>query len=134
LHRRERYNISVPHIIYIEDEPAVRENYAEVLEEQGYSVTAYSELPPVDELTKEPLPDLFLLDVGLGAKPDRGFALSKEIRQLIPRANIVFLTTRTDEKDRERGLALGATAYLGKDEPISLILQCIRAAITNNAC
>lgn len=117
------------HIVYIEDEQAIRENYTEIFEESGYCVSAYGEPPDLNSLLQEPLPDLFILDVGLGSDRNCGISLGAQILELAPNANLIFLTTRTDREDKQRGMALGAKAYIGKDRSIVDILATIEDAI-----
>jgi DNA-binding response OmpR family regulator len=67
----------------------------------------------VDEARRllDPLPDLALIDVNLGATS--GFELLEELRRRSSMP-IIMLTGRTAEKDAERGLSLGADDYVRK--------------------
>src|SRR6266536_1890857 len=67
-------------IAIVEDEPALRANYADVLRRHGYEVAAYA--TRVDALTafRTRLPDLALIDIGLGDDVDGGFTLCRELR------------------------------------------------------
>ena len=119
-------------VTYIEDEPSIRQNYTEILEEAGHTVVSLAAPPPVSELLEQPLPDLFLLDVSFGQHPDEGFDLCTALMQLAPEARVAFLTTRTDPADVSLGLSLGAVAYIAKDEPVKALLECIDQVSANS--
>jgi len=53
-------------IAIIEDEPAIRENYTEMLSAQGYQVTGYANRSSAEAAFKNALPDLAIVDIGLG--------------------------------------------------------------------
>jgi len=102
-------------IAIVEDEPAIRENYADVLRRQGYEVNGYAARPQALAAFCRRLPDLAILDIGLPGDPDGGFELCRELRALSPRLPIIFLTARDGDIDTVTGLRLGADDYLTKD-------------------
>jgi len=102
-------------IAIVEDEPAIRENYADVLRKQGYEVLTFSNRPDAIATFHTRLPDLALLDIGLEDEIDGGFELCRELRSLSPTLPIIFLTARDSDFDAISGLRLGADDYLTKD-------------------
>ena len=62
-------------IAIIEDDPAIRANYAEALRKHGFEVEAYAGRAEALTAMRSRLPDLALIDIGLGADPDGGFEL-----------------------------------------------------------
>jgi len=113
-------------IAIVEDEPAILENYTDVLERQGYSVRGFSNRQDAIEAFRCQLPDLAILDIGLGSDIDGGFELCRELRALSSTLPIIFLTARDSDLDTVSGLRLGADDYLTKD--ISLIHLTARIA------
>ncbi len=101
-------------IAIVEDEPAIRENYADVLRRQGYQVAGYATRSEALAAFRERLPDLALIDVGLGDEMEGGFDLCRELRSLSPTLPIVFLTARDSDLDAVSGFRLGADDYLTK--------------------
>ena len=73
------------------------------------------------------LPDLAILDIGLGDEIDGGFALCRELRALSATVPILFLTARDSEFDTVAGLRLGADDYLTKDISLPHLLARIAA-------
>ena len=102
-------------IAIVEDEPAIRANYADVLARQGYEVAAYATRAEAMAAFRTRLPDLALIDIGLGDDVDGGFALCRELRALSPSLPILFLSARDSDFDIVAGLRLGADDYLTKD-------------------
>jgi two-component system OmpR family response regulator len=102
-------------IAIVEDEPAIRGNYADVLRKQGYEVTAYGNRPDALAAFRARLPDLAVIDIGLGDDIDGGFALCRELRAMSPTVPIIFLSARDSDFDIVAGLRLGADDYLTKD-------------------
>jgi two-component system OmpR family response regulator len=82
---------------------------------QGYEVTAFEDRKRALEAFRTHLPDLALLDIGLGADVDGGFALCRELRALSPTLPIIFLTARDSDFDVVSGLRMGADDYVTKD-------------------
>lgn len=113
-------------IAIVEDEPAIRDNYAEALRKQGYRVEALGTVAAAREAFARRLPELALLDIGLEDDPEGGFELCRLLRARSPGLPIMFLTARDNELDAISGLRLGADDYLTKD--ISLPHLCARIA------
>lgn len=101
-------------IAIVEDEAALRENYADVLRRHGYAVSGYAGRAEALAAFRRQLPDLALIDIGLGEEMDGGFELCRELRALSPTLPIVFLTARDSDLDAVSGLRLGADDYLTK--------------------
>jgi len=111
-------------IAIVEDEPAIRENYAAALRKQGYEVALYSNRTEAMTAFNKALPDLALLDIGLENEIDGGFELCRALRSRSSSLPIIFLSARDSDLDAISGLRLGADDYLTKD--ISLPNLCAR--------
>ncbi len=103
------------HIAIVEDEPAIRANYSEAFRRYGYRVDAYADRLSAMQAFGQRLPDLVIVDVGLGDEIEGGFELCRELRGMSQRLPIIFLTARESEFDAISGLRLGADDYLTKD-------------------
>jgi two-component system OmpR family response regulator len=114
-------------IAIVEDEPAIRANYAEALRKHGFEVSAYAARAEALAAMRTRLPDLALIDIGLGADVDGGFALCRELRALSAVLPIIFLTARDSDFDTVAGLRLGADDYLTKDVSLPHLLARIAA-------
>ena len=114
-------------IAIVEDDRTLRENYADVLRRHGYEVSAYSDRPSAMLAFRSRLPELAVVDIGLGDEIDGGFALCRELRALSTTLPILFLTARDSEFDSVAGLRLGADDYLSKDISLPHLLARIAA-------
>lgn len=102
-------------IVIVEDEKAIAENYRDAFLRHGYRVDVYADRSSALQAFKSTLPDLAIIDIGLGEESEGGFDLCRELRSLAPGLPIVFLTARDSELDVISGLRLGADDYLTKD-------------------
>lgn len=107
--------IMARHIVIVEDELAIAQNYCDALRRQGYKVSHYRSRAEAMEQFAVRLPDLAIIDVGLGDEPEGGFDLCRDLRSRAPELPIIFLTARDDDFDVVSGLRLGADDYLSKD-------------------
>lgn len=102
-------------IAIIEDEVAIAENYRDAFSQQGYDVSVYHDRLSAMRAFEQALPDLAVIDVGLGDDIEGGFELCRDLRSRSRTLPIVFLTARESEFDKVSGLRLGADDYLTKD-------------------
>jgi len=102
-------------IAIVEDEAAIRENYADVLRKQGYEVSTYPNRKKAEEAFSMRLPDLAIIDIGLEEEIDGGFTLCQSLRKMSLTLPIIFLTARDNDIDTVSGLRMGADDYLTKD-------------------
>jgi len=114
-------------IAIVEDDRTLSENYADLLRRQGYEVAGYPDRRAALVAFRERLPDLAVLDVGLGDEIDGGFALCRELRAMSATLPILLLTARDSEFDTVAGLRLGADDYLTKDISLPHLLARIAA-------
>jgi two-component system OmpR family response regulator len=102
-------------IAIIEDEAVIRENYTDYLQRQGYRVNSHASRNEALKAFESGLPDLVILDIGLGDEIDGGFTLCRELRARSTTLPIIFLTARDSDFDSVAGLRLGADDYLTKE-------------------
>ncbi|NWN90170.1 proteobacterial dedicated sortase system response regulator [Marinobacter adhaerens] len=114
------------HLALIEDEPAIRDNYRDAFERRGYRISAYSDRSSAWQVLRQSLPDLAIIDVGLGNEPEGGFALCQDLRSLSGTLPIIFLTARDSDIDSVHGLRLGADDYVTKD----MSMEHLQARVT----
>jgi two-component system OmpR family response regulator len=114
-------------IAIVEDDRVLRDNYADVLSQHGYEVDTYPDRPSALQAFRVRLPDLAVVDIGLGDEIDGGFALCRDLRALSATLPILFLTARDSEFDSVAGLRLGADDYLSKDISLPHLLARIAA-------
>lgn len=102
-------------VALVEDEPSLQVNYRDALERHGYDVSVHSNRLDALAAFEISLPELAIIDVGLGDEAEGGFELCRQLRTMAPLLPIVFLTALDSELDTISGLRLGADDYLTKD-------------------
>jgi two-component system OmpR family response regulator len=114
-------------IAIIEDEAAIRDNYAEAFRREGYSVDTFEARQPALNAFESRLPDLVIIDVNLEDDIEGGFELCRNLRARSSDLPIIFLTARDSEFDAVSGLRLGADDYLTKDISLPHLMARIAA-------
>lgn len=115
------------HIALVEDEIAIAENYRDAFVRLGYRVSIYNNRHSAISAFQQQLPDMVIIDVGLGHEYEGGFELCRELRAIAPTLPLLFLTARDSELDEISGLRLGADDYLSKDITINQMLARVKA-------
>lgn len=114
-------------VLLVEDEPQLRAMLADNLEFEGYQVTAV----PTGEAALAEFDrhaySLLLIDVMLPGIS--GFEICQRLRARGTHVPIIFLTARTHEQDRVRGLDLGADDYVSKPFSVRELLARVRAQV-----
>ncbi|MFO1425414.1 MAG: proteobacterial dedicated sortase system response regulator [Steroidobacteraceae bacterium] len=114
-------------IAIVEDEPAIRDNYAAAFAREGYSVRSYGDRRQARTAFATRLPDLVVIDISLGEEPEGGYELCRELRAQSAELPIIFLTARDSELDAVSGLRLGADDFLTKDLSLAHLVARVNA-------
>src|SRR3954469_6427569 len=114
-------------IALVEDDATIRQNYVDALTRAGYEVAAFGDRASASRSLAARLPELAIIDIGLGADVDGGFTLCRELRSASARLPIIFLSARDSDFDIVSGLRLGADDYVTKDVSLPHLLARISA-------
>ncbi len=120
-------------ILIIEDEDAIRENIAELLEIENFEVETAANGVQGLQQAQTFIPDLILCDVMM-PKLD-GYGVLTELRKQPETANIpfIFLTAKSERTDLRQGMNLGADDYLTKPCSSDELLDAIAARLQRTA-
>ena len=113
-------------IMIIEDDPAIREELALLLENEGYATLVIKRFTDIPAQAAQEHPSLILLDIGLPGKD--GFSLCAALRKVVP-APIIFVTSRDAGTDEVRALSLGGDDYITKPYSVPVLLARIKAVL-----
>ena len=102
-------------IAIVEDEITIRSNFEDAFRRQSYQVSGYGDRESALKAFSGRLPDMVIIDVGLGDDIEGGFELCRDLRAMSRVLPIMFLTARDSDVDMISGLRLGADDYLTKD-------------------
>jgi two-component system OmpR family response regulator len=114
-------------VAIVEDEPAIRDNYAAAFTREGYAVRTYANRAQALQAFRSRLPDLAVIDISLEEEPEGGFELCRQLRALSAELPIIFLTARDSELDAVSGLRLGADDFLTKDLSLPHLIARVNA-------
>ena len=115
-----------PHILVVDDDPALRELLEGYLAENDLRVTAVADGTSMFRVVDTEVIDLVVLDIRLPGED--GLQLARRLRE---RASvpIVLLTGKSEEADRVMGLELGADDYVTKPFSPRELVARIRAVL-----
>ena len=118
--------VLTPHVLALDDDPAIRQLVCDYLSENELRVTAVANGKEFDATLARETIDLVVLDLRL--QGEDGMQIARRLREAsaIP---ILMLTGRADEADRVMGLELGADDYLTKPFSPRELLARIRALL-----
>jgi two-component system OmpR family response regulator len=100
-----------------------------MLVRQGYQASIYPGLNEARQAFTSSLPDLVILDIGLGDAVEGGFELCRELRSQSEHLPIIMLSARDSDYDIVSGLRLGADDYATKDISREQLLARVSALL-----
>ncbi|HVS09180.1 MAG TPA: response regulator transcription factor [Planctomycetota bacterium] len=114
-------------LMVVEDEEHLAEVIADNLQLEGFEVEVVTDGARALQRIREDPPALVLLDVMLPGMD--GFAICESLRAEESDVPILFLTARSSQDDRVRGLELGGDDFLGKPFDLREMLLRVRAIL-----
>ncbi len=114
-------------ILVIEDEHDVRENLQEILEMENFDVLTAENGKIGLQLAIEQQPNLIICDVMMPELDGYGVISSLRQNPSTIKTPFIFLSAKSTDEDREKGLKLGANDYLTKPFTPKQICKAIDA-------
>ncbi len=120
------------HIAVLEDDPALREMWGWMLEDEGYAVACYANPAELHSaLTAQAMPDLLLLDLGLPPQPDsaeEGLAVLEQLAVNTPDLKVIVLTGQNQDANVYRAIKAGAFDFIAKPVSVDHLLLAVKRA------
>lgn len=113
-------------ILLVDDEPADRTRWADILRGHGCTVHMASDGAEALRQAADVTYDCVLLDVLLPGED--GFLLCKKLRELT-QAPVIFLSCLTETEKQVKGFAAGGADYVTKDTPAELFWAKVETRI-----
>jgi DNA-binding response OmpR family regulator len=114
-------------ILVVEDDAPIRRGIVDAAEFAGYEVLEAADGHDGMRMALRVGYDLLLLDLILPGPS--GLEILAELRTSLPTVPVIILTARGEERDRVRGLRLGADDYMVKPFSIEELLARIEAVL-----
>ncbi|HET6351209.1 MAG TPA: response regulator transcription factor [Coriobacteriia bacterium] len=112
-------------ILVVEDDPIIRQTVEYALRRAGFSVRSASDGNEALAVAGEANPDLVLLDLMLPGMD--GYQIAERLRADDKEVAIVMVTALDTERDKVRGLDVGADDYITKPFSMEELLARVRA-------
>ncbi|NNG14530.1 MAG: response regulator, partial [Gammaproteobacteria bacterium] len=112
----EDENVHVPHILVVDDSITTRTLEKNIFEAAGYQVTTAVDGVNGWELLQEQDFDLIVTDIEMPNM--NGFELTERIKQneQFQETPVIIVTSLASDTDQQRGIEVGANAYIVKGE------------------
>lgn len=116
-------------ILIADDEHKIVMTLEYAFRKAGYEVFIARDGSEVLEILKEEIPDVILLDIMM-PKVD-GYTTLSEIKKndKYKDIKVIFLSAKTGERDIQKGMELGADAYVTKPYSIKKLLENVEELI-----
>lgn len=123
--RRDKETVSMK-LLIVDDEPTILETVENKMRKEGFSTFTADSAEEGMRLFRRIKPDLIILDIML---PQRsGYDFCRAIRR-DSQTPIIFVSARSDEADRIKGLELGADDYVVKPFNLSELSARVKAIL-----
>lgn len=113
-------------IMLVDDEPFIIRSLSFVLKKTGYNITTAKNGEEAIMKVRESKPDMMFLDVMMPKKD--GFEVCRELKNDpdLKEIYIIMLTAKGQEKDKEKGLELGADEFMTKPFRPTIVIEKVR--------
>lgn len=118
-------------VLVVEDDPAVLNLTARLLEQDGYEVLTASNGREGLEISLRDQPDLVVTDIMM--PPPNGIDLCQALRAKGRTIPIIFVSALESEADQVTGLMAGGDYYLTKPFSAAIFKTTVRAALRRDA-
>lgn len=114
-------------VLIVDDEPAILMSLEFLLRKNGYAVFIARSGTEAREVAEREKPEVVVLDIMM---PDvDGYQVCEFIKShaVLSSTRVIFLSAKSKETDIEKGLSLGADAYLTKPFSTKVLLEKIKS-------
>lgn len=120
-------------VMIVDDSPSVRLTTSRVVEKAGWHVeTAKNGIDALEKLKILPAPNVILSDIEMPRMGGFEFVAALREDESLKDIPVIFISSRTDDADREQAAAAGVAEYLTKPyDQIQLMELINRLTITN---
>lgn len=118
-------------ILVVDDDPYILMSLEFLMKKNGFDVLVARNGTEALEIVKGFIPDVVLLDIMM---PDvNGYEICTYIKshKKLMHCQVVFLSAKASETDRQKGLDLGASLYIAKPFSTRTIVSQIKALLAD---
>ena len=122
-----RGEVSMSHVLIVDDEPSICWGFRELLTEEGHDVSIASSAEEALDIASHTIPDAVILDVRLPGRD--GLSAIKDLRQRIGDVPIIVVTAFGNLQTAVRAVEEGAYDYLAKPFDLEQAAEILRRAL-----
>lgn len=117
-------------ILIVDDEPNIVMSLEYTFKKNNFEVYIARDGQEALDILKTKFPDVIILDVMMPMVD--GYATLEQIRKdkNLDHTKVIFLSAKNKESDIEKGMALGANAYLTKPFSIKKVVEKVQELIS----
>jgi CheY-like chemotaxis protein len=112
-------------ILVVDDNPAMADTLADILEVKGFTVHAAASGAEALEILRDQPMDILLTDVKMPGM--NGLELYRETRKLYPRLITIFMTAYSADELIQQGMAEGVKTILDKPLDMNFLMSLLSA-------
>lgn len=120
--------LSAVRILYVEDEPAIREGFVRFLKRRTNNLFVYTNGKEALDAFEEVKPDLIITDIRMPVMD--GLTMSEKIRQINPNIPIIVTTGHNEEDLFLRSIDIGIDKYIKKPVDFNVLIQIMKKIST----
>ena len=129
LHYQKNNIIRMKKILIVDDEPNIVMTLEYTFKKNNFEVFIARDGMEALEILKKEFPDVIILDVMMPLVD--GFETLEQIKkdEKLKHCKVIFLSAKNKDSDVEKGMALGADAYLTKPFSIKKVVEKVNELI-----
>lgn len=122
-------------ILIIEDDISLRDNLSEILAMEGYNPSNGYDVISTDNGSSGINfslclnPELIICDINMPGFD--GYTVLSQLRRFGRQTPFIFLTAKSDPRDIERGIGLGANLYVTKPYVLEEFISMVKRVLTD---
>ena len=128
--RAEQVKVPGKRLLFVDDEPGIRETLSIILRRYGFVVTLAATVAQALEAIKTHEFDLLLCDLNIEGKRD-GYTVIRGMREVNPECIAIVLTGYPDDESEAEGADLGIDDYIAKPANADALVALLAERLTN---
>ena len=118
-------------ILIVDDEPNIVMSLEYTFKKNNFEVFIARDGQEALDILKSQFPDIIILDIMMPLVD--GFETMQQIKknEMLKHCKVIFLSAKNKESDIEKGMALGADAYLTKPFSVKKVVEQVNELLEN---
>lgn len=119
-------------ILLVDDEPNIIMSLEYTFKKQNFAVFIARDGQEALDILKNEQPDLIILDIMMPNVDGYATIESVKMNEKLANCKVIFLSAKNKESDIEKGMKLGADAYMTKPFSIKKLVEQVNELLANS--